>query len=141
MSERSIDRLIFVYNAESGLLATIADSAKKLLSINGCALCSLTHSLTGEKQEWNSCKESLGVPVDYVHRDELDARLQIVVQHELPCVLAETDGELVMLLRSDVIKRCNGSIPDFRGRLTTHAAMRGLTIRGDSNVRLRSAAG
>lgn len=128
MSARSVSRLIFVYNAESGLLATVADSAKKLLSINGCALCSLTHSTLGEKLAWSSCKESLGVPVDYVHRDELDARMQAVVQHELPCVLAETDGELVMLLRSDVIKRCNGSIPDFRGRLKMHAVMRGLTI-------------
>lgn len=128
MPGKLIDRLMFVYNADSGLLATIADSARKLLSINGCALCSLTHSAMGEKSEWTSCRDSLGVPVDYVHRDELDSRLKAIVQHDLPCVLAETEGELVMLLRSDVIKRCNGSIADFRGRLKTHAVMLGLEI-------------
>lgn len=128
MSGKSVDRLVFVYNADSGLLATIADSARKLLNINGCTLCSLTHSAVGEKSEWTSCKESLGVPVDYVHRDELDARLGSVVQNDLPCVLAETGGALVMLLRSDVIKRCSGSLADFRGRLKMHAVMRGLEI-------------
>lgn len=60
---RPIDRLLFVYKADSGTLNAIIDSAKKLLSINGCALCSLTHSLAGEKSEWQSCKETLGVPV------------------------------------------------------------------------------
>ncbi len=128
MAAHQIDRLVFVYNADSGLLATVADSAKKLLSINGCALCSLTHSTFGAKTEWASCRDSLGVPVDYVHRDELDSRLKTVVQQDLPCVLAETEGELVMLLRSDVIQRCNGSIADFRGRLKMHAVMRGLEI-------------
>lgn len=128
MPENTIDRLIFVYNADSGLLAAIADSAKKLLRINGCTLCSLTHSTSGEKGEWTSCKETLGVPVEYLHRDELDARVKDVVQQELPCVLAETGGALVMLLRPDVIKRCNGSIADFRGRLKMHAVMRGLEI-------------
>lgn len=73
---RPIDRLLFVYKADSGTLNAIIDSAKKLLSINGCALCSLTHSLAGEKSEWQSCKETLGVPVDYVHRDELTPSLR-----------------------------------------------------------------
>jgi len=57
MSERQpISRLYFVYNAESGTLAAIVDSAKKLLSINGCPLCSLTHSLLGERNEWKTCR-------------------------------------------------------------------------------------
>jgi hypothetical protein len=42
---RPIERLLFIYNADSGALNTIVDSARKLLSINGCPLCSLTHSL------------------------------------------------------------------------------------------------
>ncbi|HVS32319.1 MAG TPA: hypothetical protein VMS98_12815 [Thermoanaerobaculia bacterium] len=51
MPGKLVDRLMFVYNADSGLLATISDSARKLLSINGCVLCSLTHSTMGEKSE------------------------------------------------------------------------------------------
>lgn len=125
---RSIQRLLFVYNADSGILNSVIDSAKKLLSINGCPLCSLTHSLAGERTEWKSCKESIGVPIDYVHRDELTPQIKSLVGKELPCVLAEADGELAILLPADVVARCKGSVADLRGRLKTHAAMRGLTF-------------
>ncbi|MBI3608180.1 MAG: hypothetical protein HY207_09445 [Nitrospirae bacterium] len=43
-----IERLLFIYNADSGKWGAFVDSAKKLLMINGCALCSLTHGLAGE---------------------------------------------------------------------------------------------
>ena len=124
-----IDRLYFVYNADSGTLAAIVDSAKKLLSINGCPLCSLTHSLVGERAEWVNCRETIGVPVDYVHRNELTGAMKGAVEGEsLPCVLAKSGDRIVMLLTADTIRRCNGSIADLRGRLSVHAAMRELAF-------------
>ncbi len=128
MTLRPIEKLVFVYNADSGILSSVIDSARKLLSINGCPLCSLTHSLAGEKVEWKTCKESIGVPVEYLHRDELTAKTRAVIADRLPCVLAEAAGETIVLLDSEVIGRCKGSVADFRGRLTTHAAMRGLDL-------------
>jgi len=126
MTTRPIDRLLFVFNAGSGLVNSLVDTAKKLLSINGCALCSLTHSIAGEKSEWKSCRESIGVPVEYVHRDELTPSMRAASGEKLPCVLADSAGDLVLLLAPDVIERCSGSIPDLRGRLKIHAAMRNL---------------
>jgi len=136
MTQRQpIDRLFFVYNADSGTLAAIVDSAKKLLSINGCALCSLTHSLVGERAEWVSCKDTIGVPVDYVHRDELTPGMKASIGSEqLPCVLAESGNSITLLLTADTIRRCNGSIADLRGRLSIHAAMRNLYFRGESGA-------
>ena len=52
----------------------------------------------------------------------------VVVGGRLPCVLADTGDELVLLLHSDVIDRMRGSVADLRGRLVTHAAMRGLEL-------------
>ena len=127
-STKRIERLFFIFNADSGLLSAIADSAKKLLSINGCTLCSLTHSLAGEKNEWKSCKESIGVGVEYLHRDELSPELRRTIGDDLPCVAAEAGGEIVVLLSSETIARCKGSVPDFRGRLQTYAAMKGLDL-------------
>jgi hypothetical protein len=124
-----IDRLYFVYNAESGALAAIVDSAKKLLSINGCPLCSLTHSLAGERAEWRTCKDSMGVAVDYVHRNELTAEMRETIgAQELPCVLAQSGERVVLLLTNETIRRCNGSLADLRGRLSIHAAMRNLVL-------------
>src|SRR5688572_19483070 len=124
MSERQqISRLYFVYNANAGTLAAIVDSAKKLLSINGCPLCSLTHSLAGERAEWKTCRDTMGVAVDYVHRDELSAEMKATLGSEaLPCVVAQSRSGLTLLLTADTIRRCNGSIADLRGRLNIHAA-------------------
>jgi hypothetical protein len=144
MSQRQlIDRLYFVYNADSGALATIVDSAKKLLSINGCPLCSLTHSLVGERAEWVNCREKIGVPVDYVHRNELTPAMKGAAEGEaLPCVLAKSGDRIVMLLTADTIRRCNGSLADLRGRLSIHAAMRDLAFPEDrERVAPRSSAG
>jgi hypothetical protein len=130
-----ITRLYFVYNANSGTLAAIVDSAKKLLSINGCPLCSLTHSLAGERTDWKTCRDSIGVPVDYVHRDELTAGMRTSIGNEpLPCVLAQTREGLTLLLTGDTIRRCNGSIADLRGRLSVHAAMRNLAFPTETDV-------
>src|SRR5688572_26250869 len=136
MSEKQqISRLYFVYNADSGTLAAIVDSAKKLLSINGCPLCSLTHSLVGERTEWKTCRDTMGVPVDYVHRDELTAAMKASIGNEtLPCVLAESRDNLSLLLTADTIRRCNGSLADLRGRLNIHAAMRNLAFPSDDVV-------
>jgi len=125
---RKVDRLLFVYNADSGTLNAIIDSARKLLSINGCPLCSLTHSLAGERSEWLSCKESIGVPVDYVHRDELSPALRGVVGDRLPSVVARAGDQDIVLLGPDVIQRCKGSVADLRGRIKTHAAMHDLEV-------------
>ena len=126
--KRRIDRLIFVYNADSGALNALVDSAKKLLRVNGCTLCSITHSLAGERSEWKSCKEEIGVPVDYVHRDEMSDRLAGVVAGRLPAVVAAVGEELVLVLAPEVLARCQGSVSDLKGRLATHAAMKGLEL-------------
>ncbi len=53
-----IRRLILIYNADAGKLSALVDSARKVLKLNGCALCSITHGLAGEKDEWRgmSCR-------------------------------------------------------------------------------------
>lgn len=125
---RQVQRLILVYNADAGRLSALVDSARKLLQLNGCTLCSITHGLAGEKSTWRDCRDELGVPIDYLHRDELFGPVKQLVAGQLPCVVAETDAGPEVLLTPDVLERCRGSVSDFRGRLLTHAAMRDLEI-------------
>lgn len=129
MTQRaSIERLYFVYQADSGLLGATLDSVRKLLRVNGCALCSITHGLAGEKSEWRTCKEELGVPVDYVHRDELSGPIRNAVGAGLPAVVAQTAAGFQVLLTPEVLERCKGSVADLKGRLFAHAAMKGLEL-------------
>ena len=127
-SRRPIDRLVFVYAADSGLWSAVVDSAKKLFTVKGCSLCAITHGLAGERFEWRECKEELGVPIDVYHRDDMPQEIERATDGELPKVLARVGDELVPILGPDVLERMRGNVADFRGRLTTHAAMRGLEI-------------
>lgn len=125
---RPIEKLILVFDANAGVLDALIDSTRKLFRLKGCPLCSITHGLAGERSEWKSCRDSIGVPVDYLHRDELDASLEQIIGDQLPCVLARTADRTELLMGPAVLDRCAGSIPDFRGRLMHHAARLGLTI-------------
>ena len=81
--------------------------------------------------------DTIGVAVDYVHRDELTAEMKHCVGNEpLPCVIARSVCGLTLLLTAETIRRCNGSIADLRGRLKIHAAMRNLALPQDSEVTL-----
>ena len=126
--KRRIERLIFVFNAASGSFNAFLDSARKLLQIKGCTLCSITHGLAGEKSEWKECKEEIGVPVDYVHTDEITPGLGRVVAGRLPCIVAEAGGELIFLIGPDVLDRCKGSVADLKGRLSVFSSMKGLEL-------------
>jgi hypothetical protein len=126
--KRRIDRLLFVFNADTGSFNAFLDSARKLLRLNGCTLCSITHGLAGEKSEWRECKEEIGVPVDYIHRDEISGELRSVVGDQLPCIVAQTGSDLVLLLTPDVLDRCQGSVADLKGRLSYFASVNRLEL-------------
>ncbi len=123
---QQIRRLILIYNADAGRLSALVDSARKVLRLNGCSLCSITHGLAGEKEEWSDCQTEIGVPIDYLHRDEVFGPMKQLVGETLPCVVAETASGPQVLLTPDELERCRGSVDDFKGRLETHAAMRDL---------------
>lgn len=125
-----IQSLLFVYAADSGLLSAVLDSARKILTIKGCTLCAITHGLVGETSAWRSCRKEIGVPVEYVHRDELAGPVADLVAGHLPCVLARSAQGLTLLLEPEVIDRCHGSVADLKARIQVHAAMHGLTLPG-----------
>ena len=127
-SSRKIDRLILVYAANSGILAAFVDSAKKLLHVKGCSLCALTHGLATESQEWRSCRQEIGVPVDSYHLDDQPPAVERAAAGQYPCILAQTGGDVEMLLGPDVLDRLQGGVNDLRARLDIHAAMKGLDL-------------
>ena len=128
MAEHRIERLSFIFDANSGLGSALIDSVRKVIRLNGCDLCTITHGLTGEKKEMASCRESLGEPVDYVHRDEMDGAMVEATGNRLPAVLAHSGSSTFLLLDRDVISRCKGSVGDLRGRIGFYAAKLGLEL-------------
>jgi hypothetical protein len=74
------EALIFVYNANSGLLNALNDGILKIVSPSTyqCRLCSLTFGVVQMKTRWRKFVESLGMPAEFLHRDEFKER------HDLP---------------------------------------------------------
>src|SRR5438270_845927 len=128
MPARAVQRLVLVFHADSGRLAAFVDSVKKVLAVEGCTLCAITHGVAGEKSDWKECKESLGIPVDYLHLDEIPPHLKDVVGTATPCVISETDGQYVRLLGPEELAACRGNVESFKRRLAAEAAARDLDL-------------
>ena len=71
-SKYTAGHLVFVYNADSGVLNLVKDIAHKLLSpaTYPCSLCDLTYSAFGERKSWIRFRKSLPVSQQYLHIDE-----------------------------------------------------------------------
>ncbi len=102
------DKLIFVYNADSGALNTVVDIAHKIISPRTypCKLCGLTHGYFRMREEWAEFIAGLGVECEFLHRDDLQRRLP-GLQVALPAILHEKTGVTRLCLSAEVINRCS----------------------------------
>ena len=100
-------KLVFVYNANSGVFNALSDIAHKLISPEtyACNLCALTHSNLGMRREWKEFVEGLGRPLEFLHADEL-RRKYGVEGAALPAVFEESDGELKVWVGREEINAC-----------------------------------
>ena len=107
------DRILLVYNADSGRLNALFDSALKALGAGACTLCDLTHGLAGERPEWRALKCGLGLPVEGLHRDELWPEIAALVDGRLPCIVVERDASLSIAVTREELAACRGSQTAF----------------------------
>ena len=99
--------LIFVYNADSGLVNTLLDIGHKIVSPQtyACNLCAITHSTFKMRDEWKQFIAQLGCPVDFLHRDEL-ARKYGIRDTPLPAIFRRTETGLEEWIGQEAINRC-----------------------------------
>ena len=101
------EKLIFVYNADSGLFNTMTDIAHKIFSPStyNCQLCALTHSYFSMRDEWKDFLDSINIDMQFLHRDEFVAQYPGITD-DLPAVYIDKDG-LKVLISADDIKSCD----------------------------------
>ena len=105
--------LIFVYNADSGFVNTLLDIGHKIVSplTYSCNLCAITHSTFRMRDEWKQFVAGLGMPVEFLHRDELEKQYGMR-DVALPAVFRKNNGALEAWVTREEINRC-GSLGDF----------------------------
>ena len=108
-----MQKVIFIYNADAGRLAAMLDSVKKAAgSEQACSLCSITHGLFAEKENWATIDRSLGIPTSYFHRDDMPEPVSNFVRDQglrLPVVLLESrEGDYSVAVKPNELKACKG---------------------------------
>lgn len=105
-------RLIFVYNAEAGLVAGMMDSIHKLVSpaTYACGLCAITHGALRMDPRWRAWLRTAPIEAIFHHRPDFHAAYP-EVDVALPAILRDTDGRLAPLLTG----------PDFAAITTVDA--------------------
>lgn len=67
-----MNKLIFIYNANSDFISSTLDYAHKLLrpSTYSCNLCTLTHGNLRERKNWKEFRENLDIQFEFLHKNE-----------------------------------------------------------------------
>ncbi|HEX8290616.1 MAG TPA: hypothetical protein VF570_02595 [Pyrinomonadaceae bacterium] len=123
-SEGAGPKLVFVYNADSGVFNTLADAAHKIFSPRtyACNLCALTHTAVRMRGEWREFLDGLGLPLEFLHADEFEARYG-PKGVRLPSVFTEDGRGLSVLAGADSIDACR-TLDDLK-RLIAEGLTRG----------------
>lgn len=113
------DRLILVYDGDSGLRAMLLDIVKKAAGREDCPLCEIVYSPLGKRSAWVECAARLQIPVAEMHRDELPEEWGLE-RAQLPCVLGQIRHEkpYVLVPRAG-IARCEGDVRQLEDMILT----------------------
>jgi len=86
--------LLFVYNADSGLLNAAVDYFHKILSPSTypCSLCAITYGNQGMRPDWKEFVIQLPVQSTFLHRDELRKKYPELAQYPLPAAFRRDAG-------------------------------------------------
>jgi len=114
MTDAVKPKIIFVYNADSGVFNLLSDIAHKMFSPQtyACNLCAITHSNFGIKKDWKAYLDSLGNPLEFLHADEFKGKYRFG-KVNLPAIFIEETGVLKQIASAAQINESR-SIQDLK---------------------------
>ena len=97
-------KLIFVYNADSGLMNTLMDIGHKAISPQTyeCNLCDLTFGIVKEHKQWKKFRETSDTEMEFLHRDEFEQKYH--QKFEYPVILKQDDDLSIAIPKAELNK-------------------------------------
>jgi hypothetical protein len=109
----TFSRIVGVYRADGGLRGELRYLAGHYLRGQSCSLCEITHSPFRRKAAWDVGVTDLGIPIDLLHLNELDAGLAAHVGNDAAMVVGERPDMRVTLLDNADLTRLDGDVSGF----------------------------
>lgn len=113
-------KLIFIFNANSGKLNSVIDSAHKILSPHtyNCNLCALTFGTVSENRQWKKFREASNIKMDFLHLDEFKKSYasKFGYKFTFPIVLVENNNELEVFITTERINELK-SVEELVGEI------------------------
>ena len=104
MEKSDLEKIVFVYNADSGRRNAIIDSLHKVLqpSTYNCNLCDITFGVFSENKQWKDFRTSFSREMEFLHKDEFRKAYASKFGHRysFPIVLAAVAGNLEILINT-----------------------------------------
>lgn len=105
MKDSDIQKLIFIYNADSGLKNALLDSAHKILSPStyDCNLCDITFGVFTEDKVWKKFREQTNLEMEFLHKDEYNKQYasKFGNKYTFPIILAQVNEDLQVFVSTE----------------------------------------
>lgn len=97
-------KLIFIYNADSGMMNTLLDIGHKVVNPDtySCNLCKLTYGTFKENAKWKKFREESLHEMEFYHKDEFEKKYG--VKFDYPLILKDEKGELQEVVSKSVLE-------------------------------------
>jgi len=107
-------KLVFVYNADSGVFNALTDIAHKIFSPDTyqCNLCNLTHGYFQAREEWMTFLDDLDADIEFLHRDEYIRSYASNKENadvDLPAIFVKDQEELKLWIDKEVINKMSST--------------------------------
>lgn len=113
MKNAAVQKLVFIYNADSGLRNVILDSAHKILSPDtyACSLCDITYGAFTENSVWKKFRKETNLDMEFLHKDEFSKAYASKFGHKFtfPIVLAESNSGLEVFIKTEELNDLENS--------------------------------
>ncbi len=105
MHSNTFEKLIFIYNADSGFRNMVIDSAHKIFSPGTyeCSLCDITYGAFTENKVWQKFRDKSIVEMEFLHKDEFTKAYRSKFGHKFgfPIVLVSVNAGLDVLVKTE----------------------------------------